>query len=394
MTSTWRHGHVAGVEIGVKWSWLVVVGLVTWSLAAGVFPETNPGLDDATYVAMAAVAVPVFFACLLLHELGHAVVARREGMVIDGITLWVFGGVARFKGRFPSACAEFRIAIAGPAVSLVLGLVFIATAGLLALPAAVDGVVHWLGVINLTLLAFNLLPALPLDGGRVLRAALWQRRGDLDGATRAAAALGRAFGQALIVVGFALVLLAGGIGGLWFALIGWFVLGAASAEEAAVRQEHALAGRTVADAMVRDPVTVGADLPLTAFLDVVLAHRHTAYPVPEGARVAGLVSFRALARGAGPDAAVRDVMVPLGEVLVVRPDAALADVLPELLGPPLRRALVTDGDGYGLLSITDATRPARGARRRGPEVKPARAVIYGLRSARSDGWRGRAPAVA
>ena len=173
MIATWRLGRIAGVEIGVSWTWLFIVALVTWSLAAAVFPEANPGLDDATYAAMAAIAVPIFFACLLLHELGHAVVARREGMVIDGITLWVLGGVARFRGRFPSAGAEFRIAIAGPAVSLLLGLVFIAAAWLLRLPAVVDGVVHWLGAINLTLLAFNLLPALPLDGGRVLRAALW-----------------------------------------------------------------------------------------------------------------------------------------------------------------------------------------------------------------------------
>ena len=220
------------------------------------------------------------------------------------------------------------------------------------------------------MLAFNLLPALPLDGGRVLRAALWQRSGDLAGATRAAAAVGRAFGQALIAGGFALTLLGAGVGGLWFALIGWFVLSAATAEETAVRQEHALAGRTVADAMVRHPVTVRADLPLTEFLEIVLTHRHTAYPVLDGDRVAGLVSFRALGQDAAPDAAVRDVMVPTGEVLVVRSDAALGDVLPELLGAPLRRAPVTDGDGCGLLSVTDATRLLEvlgGVRRGRPE---------------------------
>ena len=118
-------GRVAGVEIGVNWSWIVVVGLVGWSLGAVVFPDEVPGLSDGTYLAMALIATVLFFASLLLHELGHAVVARREGMEIDGITLWLFGGVARFKGMFPSGGAELRIALAGPAVSLFLGLLFL-----------------------------------------------------------------------------------------------------------------------------------------------------------------------------------------------------------------------------------------------------------------------------
>ncbi|TAK93491.1 hypothetical protein EPO05_07095, partial [Patescibacteria group bacterium] len=139
MTSTFRLGRLAGVEIGVHWSWLIVVALITWSLAGGVFPTTNPGMSDGAYLTMALIAVPVFFATLLLHELGHAVIARREGMEIDGITLWVFGGVARFKGHFPSAGAEFRIAIAGPLVTLVIGVVLISISTAVPLPAAVDG---------------------------------------------------------------------------------------------------------------------------------------------------------------------------------------------------------------------------------------------------------------
>ena len=181
-------GRVAGVEIGVNWSWIVVVGLVGWSLGAVVFPDEVPGLSDGTYLAMALIATVLFFASLLLHELGHAVVARREGMEIEGITLWLFGGVARFKGMFPSGGAELRIALAGPAVSLFLGLLFLGAAAVLPMPDAVDGVVAWLGRINLILLAFNMLPALPLDGGRVLRALLWLRSGDFMRATSTAGA--------------------------------------------------------------------------------------------------------------------------------------------------------------------------------------------------------------
>ena len=201
MTSTFRLGSVAGVEIGIHWSWLLIFALIVWSLAEAVFPETNPGLDDRTYLIMAVVAVLLFFASLLLHELGHATRAAREGMEIAGITLWLFGGVARFRGMFPSAGAEFRIAIAGPLVSLAIGLFALATALLVPLPGAVDGVAFWLGYVNLVLLVFNMIPALPLDGGRVLRSLLWARRHDFLAATRTAAAIGQGFGQFLIALG-------------------------------------------------------------------------------------------------------------------------------------------------------------------------------------------------
>lgn len=163
-----RLGRVAGVDIGINWSWLIVVALITWSLASAVFPTTNEGLGTGTYVAMALAATILYFASLLLHELAHAVQARREGMQVSGITLWVFGGVARFSGRFPSAGAEFRVAFAGPLVTLLLGIAFVGGATLLRLPAEVDAVLSWLGLMNLFLFAFKMLPAVPLDGGRVL----------------------------------------------------------------------------------------------------------------------------------------------------------------------------------------------------------------------------------
>jgi Zn-dependent protease len=223
-------GRVAGIRIGVNWSWLVVFALLVWTLAESVFPEQNPGFSDAAYGAMAVAAAFLFFASLLLHELGHALQARREGMEIDGITLWLFGGVASFRGMFPRAGAEFRIAIAGPLVSLALGLVFAALAWLVPLPEAVDGVAAWLGYTNLVLLVFNLIPALPLDGGRVLRSALWQARGDFGWATRVAAGIGRGLALLMIAGGLALLVFVGALGGAWLAFIGWFLLQAARAE--------------------------------------------------------------------------------------------------------------------------------------------------------------------
>lgn len=229
MNESLRLGRIAGIPIGVNWTWAIIFAVFAWTLAEGVFPSSNPGLGRGTYVAMAVVAELLFFASLLLHELGHAVVARREGMTVDGITLWLLGGVARFRGMFPSPGAEFRIAIAGPVVTAVLAALFVGLAAVTRLGPEFDGVTAWLGYINLLLLGFNLLPALPLDGGRVLRAALWRKR-DFVWATYVAARVGRAFGFAMIAGGIALFVASGQIGNLWLALVGWFLLGAARAE--------------------------------------------------------------------------------------------------------------------------------------------------------------------
>jgi Zn-dependent protease len=360
--TTFRLARVKGIDIGVNWSWLLVVVLIVWSLAGGVFPATNPGLSDGSYFAMAVAAAVLFFASLLLHELGHALQARREGMKIDGITLWVFGGVARFKGMFPSAGAEFRIAIAGPLVSLVLGLAFLAFSLLVPLPAEVDGVCFWLGYINLSLLIFNLLPALPLDGGRVLRAVLWARKKDFAAATRIAAALGRLFGQVMIAGGLILVIVVGAFGGVWLAFIGWFVLMAAEAEQSMAEVRTALGGLRVADVMVTDPVVVDPELPLDRFIDdVFFRHRHTAYPVVAAdGTVLGIVSFRDVAdvdRAQWPRLRIRDRMRPLDRVVVLDAGMDLSEALSELADSDLGRALVvSDGRLVGLLSITDASR--------------------------------------
>lgn len=361
MTSTLRLGRLAGVEIGIHWSWTLIFALLVWSLADGVFPTTNPGLANGTYVAMAFVAVLLLFASLLLHELGHATQATREGMEIEGITLWVFGGVARFRGMFPSAGAEFRIAIAGPIVSLVIGVVTLAGALLVPLPAAIDGVVFWLGYVNLMLLAFNMLPALPLDGGRVLRSALWARKRDFLAATRTAAALGRGFGQALIALGVLAVLLGGGLGGLWLVFIGWFLLAAAEAELAGAETHEALSGLSVGEVMATKPVTVGPKDSLDDFMQrCFLPHRHVAYPVVDGGRPVGLISFRsvlALPNASWPETRVAEVMAPLERLPTLSPEMPLESAVQRLTESEYNRALVlADHRLAGLLSITDAAR--------------------------------------
>jgi Zn-dependent protease len=252
MNSSFRIGRLAGVDVGANWTWLAVLALAILWLADGVFPSTNPGLSSATYVAMGVAAALLYFASILLHELGHARQARREGMAVDGVTLWALGGVARFTGMFPSAGAELRVAAAGPAVSLVLGLAFVGLAWLLQPASAVDGVVAWLGYINLLLLAFNLVPALPMDGGRLLRAVLWRARRDLAWATSMAAGIGYLLGCAMVAGGI-VIGLSGAPGGLWLAFIGAFVMVAGRAEAQTVALRTALAGLRVRDAMAWAP---------------------------------------------------------------------------------------------------------------------------------------------
>jgi len=383
MHASIRFGRVGGVEIGAHWTWLLIFGLFVWSLGGAVFPSENPGLSDATYAVMAVVAAVLFFASLVLHELGHATTARREGMEIEGITLWVFGGVAKFKGMFPSAGAEFRIAIAGPLVSLVIGGSLVALGELVHLPTAVDGVVTWLGRINLILLAFNMVPALPLDGGRVLRSLIWRSTGDFTTATRIAGALGQGFGRVMIAGGIALALLAGAPGGLWFALIGWFLTTAAGAEASLATMREALAGLTVADAMAPGPVVAQAEASLATFVGEVFARsRHAAYPViTADGTVVGLLSFKDVSAVPAEEwerTTVRDVARPLEDTLVVAPGDPLGDVAIELTQASPGRALVLDGGRLaGLLSITDVSRllelhrHGRGPSRPTPSVRAA-----------------------
>jgi Zn-dependent protease/CBS domain-containing protein len=369
--------RIAGIRIGVNWSWILVLALVVWTWATGVFPDTNPGLSDGTYVAMAISGAVLFFASLLLHELGHAFQARREGMEIEGITLWLFGGVAKFKGMFPSAGAEFRIAIAGPLVSLLLGGLFVAIAVVAGLPEPADAVAAWLGYVNLSLLAFNLLPALPLDGGRVLRAALWYFRGEFARATHISATIGRGFGYLMIAAGVASLIFLNDFGGVWLAFIGWFLLTAAAAEDRFLMARQALGGLRVRDLMVRDPVTTKADVTLGEFMDdVVWTRRYTTYPVTDNGHAVGLLPFRCVAevpRSEWDRRTVRECMKRLEEVPVVAENDEVIDAAGELAENELNRALVLDGDRLvGLLSVTDVARALEmrgfGRRRGAPRV--------------------------
>jgi Zn-dependent protease len=354
-------GRFAGVRVGLNWSWLIIFILIVWSLGTSYFPSRYPFLTGAAYFWMGVAAAILFFGSLLLHELGHAFQARREGMQIDGITLWLFGGVARFKGMFPTAGAEFRIAIAGPLVTLGLSGAFIVLAALVPSTQALHGVLAWVGYVNLLLLVFNLMPALPLDGGRVLRSILWRTRGDFYWATAIAGGIGRAFGFLLIGGGVVLVIFYGTFSAAWFAVVGWFLLRAAEAERRYGVARRALSGLRVGDLMVRNPVTAHPDETIATFMGGTAGmSRHALYPVVRGGELVGVLPFGRVAhipRDEWPRRAVGECMLPAGELPVLSEDEDLMDALTELSEAERRRGVVLrDGRFVGLLSLTDIER--------------------------------------
>lgn len=376
MDSSFTFLKVRGIAIGAHWSWVLVAAFVAWSLGSQVYPRTHPGLDERSYVVMGIVTAVVFFGSILLHELGHAFQALKEGMKVHGITLWLFGGVARFEGMFPSAGAEFRIAIAGPVVSLVLGIGFTAAAffgDAAGIAEPVVGVSAYLGRINLIVLAFNLVPALPLDGGRVLRAWLWHRQKSFTAATLSAAKAGRAFGYVLMGIGFLGLFTSAVTGGIWFIVLGFFLLQAAESEA-----QYAVIARTFRSVRVRDlmspePVTAPPGLTVGEFLDWAQPMKHSTYPVGEDGRLLGLVSIRmAGAVPPGQRAAVRvsEVMVPLDAVPVVDPQTEVMDALANLRSG-LGRAVVLDDDRIaGILSVSDVAKALELDQARGPVTEP------------------------
>jgi Zn-dependent protease len=247
MFRTVRIGKVAGVPIGVHWSLLLIGALIAFEVAAGPLATAHPGYADSTYwLAGTAVAV-VFFAAVLAHEVAHAVVARRYGVEVEAIDLWALGGMARLANESPTPRAEWRIAVAGPLTSLACGAVFFAgavashEAGISLLPAALG----WLALTNGLLAAFNLLPAAPLDGGRILSAVIWSRTRDRVRATETSAQVGRTLGWAMVIVGGYLFLKGGD--GLFIGLVGWMLVSAAAAEVHGARARAALHGVRVSD---------------------------------------------------------------------------------------------------------------------------------------------------
>ncbi|WP_433529386.1 site-2 protease family protein [Micromonospora sp. CA-263727] len=364
MRASFRLGRIVGVPVGVNWSVLVIFALIWWGLSANLFPRSYPGRPGAAYLLAGLAAAVVFFLGLLAHEVSHAVVAKRNGLGVGGITLWLFGGVAELRGEARSPGAELRIAGIGPLVSLVIGAFFGAIAMLLGLAGVhglLLGAMAWLGGINLLLAVFNILPAAPLDGGRLLRAAVWKATGDRTRASVVAARAGWVLGVLLIGLGLWRFLTGAGIGGLWLALIGWFLIGAAAMEERQARMGSALRGIRVADVMTPQPQTASSEMTVADFVDNYLfAYRHTALPLTEDGRPVGLVTLdrvRGVPVGERGSTTLEAVACRADDLVLASPDEQLTDLLPRLSECADGRALVvTDGHLVGIVSPSDISR--------------------------------------
>jgi Zn-dependent protease len=268
--------------------------LVAWSLAQGLFPALYEGLPSTTYWWMGLAGVVGLFFSLLFHEMSHSIVARRYGLPIRGITLFLFGGIAEMEEEPANPKTEFLMAIAGPIASGLLAAIFHAVSAIgqaQGLPEAVLGVAQYLALLNGLLAIFNLLPAFPLDGGRVFRAALWYRTGDLRSATRVASRVGAGFGYALMGLGMLNILTGNFIGGIWWFLIGLFLRGAAAASYYQLMTRRALEGEPVRRFMARQPITVPPDITVRQFVDdYVYTYYHDLFPVTENDRLLGCVT--------------------------------------------------------------------------------------------------------
>ena len=360
MGPTIRLLKIAGIPIDVHASWLAVYALITWTLAIGYFPHVLPDLAPAAYWMHGLVAALLLFVSVLVHELAHSVVARRYGLVVRGITLHIFGGVSHLEDEPPAPRAEAVIAAAGPLASFAIAAALwaLSRAELVATGSA-GAITGYLLTVNVLVGVFNLIPGFPLDGGRLLRAALWGWKGSLPHATYLASRVGIAVAFALMAWGLYAMFRGAVINGMWLILIGLFLQNAASASYAQIGLREALGRLPVHRIMARDVVAVRPDETVAELVDRFWQHHVASFPVLDGDRVVGIASIgqvQQVVREQWPLVRVRDVMRPLDETLAVRPTDTALRALERASANDLGRLAVMDGDRLvGYLSTQDIT---------------------------------------
>lgn len=351
---------IFGFKIRLDLSWFIVAVLITWSLAVGYFPHVHEDLSPTAYWTMGLLGAVGLFGSVVVHELSHATVARRFGVEMRGITLFIFGGVAEMTEEPPSPKAEFWVAIAGPIASFAIAGAFFAL-GAVALPTEAALVVGYLAVINVILAVFNLIPAFPLDGGRILRSILWQWKDSLRWATRVTSAIGAGFGWVLIGLGV-LQLLVGGmqafVGAMWLALIGLFLRGAAQMSYQQLLLRRVLEGEPVSRFMETEPVTVPRHISVAELVeDYVYRHHFKLYPVVDAGRLVGCVTTREvkeLPREEWDSTSVGALAEQCSPDNSVAPDADAMEVLSRMSRNRASRLLVVDaGHLVGIITLKD-----------------------------------------
>jgi Zn-dependent protease len=350
-----------GFEVGIDFTWFLLAVFVAWSLAAGLFPLYYKGLSERTYWIMGAAGAVGLFLSIVFHEFWHSIVARHYGLPMKGITLFIFGGVAEMEDEPPNAKTELLMALAGPFSSVVLGAVFLGVywGGVAAAwPKPVWGVLQYLGWLNIILAVFNMIPAFPLDGGRVLRSILWAAKGDLRWSTRIAAALGSGMGMLLILLGLLAFIAGNLITGIWYFLIGMFIRGAAHMSYRQVLIRNALGGEPVSHFMEKNPVTVPPSISIRELVDNYFYRYHyKMFPVSGNGALEGCISSRevkAIPREQWDERRVQDVLVSCSNETMVAPEADAMQALSLMNRTGNSRLMVVQGhDLVGVITLKD-----------------------------------------
>ena len=348
-------GRIMGIPVELHFSWFLIFGLITWSLSAGFFPPEYPGLPVLIYWVLGVITSLLFFGSVLLHELGHSVVAVRSGISVRRINLFIFGGVAQIEREPETPGVEFRIALAGPLTSLVLGIGFGALwlfdrgTPYLAAPSA------WLMRINLMLAFFNLIPGFPLDGGRVLRAIVWKITGSFQRATQLATFTGQLTAFGFIGFGVYSMLTGNALNGLWLVMIGWFLQNAAATSYAQVNAQQSLRGITVAQVMSRECPIVPGHLSLNKLVeDYVLTGGRRCFLVPGTDPLPGILTLRDIAqvpRAQWGEIAAQEIVRPRQNLIYVSPQTDLLSALRVMDDANVNQVPVLDNDELvGMLS--------------------------------------------
>jgi len=366
--TSWRMAKILGIDVRVDSSWVVIALLITYSMYLR-FSILYKSLSTGAAVGIAILAAVLFFGSVLIHELAHALVSRARGIRVQDITLFLFGGATRARVESHGPGDEFLIAVVGPLTSGVLAALFWAVEVFArgALPRSLIGMFGYLAWVNLLLAGFNLVPGLPLDGGRLLRSAVWRATGSFRRATQVASVAGQAVGWLLVAGGVAYLLAGNLAGGIWFAFIGWFLVQAARASYQQLQVRQMLRGVQAHDVMADNLVRIPPDLTLQDAVDrYFMRYDHSAFPVDEQGRTIGLLTLRKVRRVPSdqwPASRVRDHMVPLGDQVVVPPEAPMDQVMAKLEDGEAGRVLVAeDGEVEGIITSSDLARWLRRSR--------------------------------
>jgi Zn-dependent protease/CBS domain-containing protein len=360
MSGTFQLGRLFGIDIRFHFSWIFIFVLIAWSLAGAFLPQNYPGWSTTTYWIVGVIGSVLLFASVLIHELSHSLVAVSRGYKVSGITLFFLGGVSEIEEEAAKASEEFWIAVVGPLTSLVLAAIFwvLLQVNPGGNPQA-EALFQYLAFINVALAVFNLIPAFPLDGGRVLKAAVWQATGNLSRANAVAASIGSLFGFTMIGIGIVVAFVTRNFfSGLWLVFIGWFIQSAASSSRQQYAMHTALTGRLARDAMQQEIPTVEPGITVQTLLDEYISKEfQRAYIVSLGDSFQGLVSISDVKKVPPEERAnkyVTEIMTRAAEVVSVRPDAPLEEALQKLTSNDINQLLVIEsGKPVGIITRRD-----------------------------------------